>query len=295
MEGSLVNLFIFNSNNRLVKTLVLFLATFILYSIALHRLNPKVEVFQNQWIKNHSIAEAFIYKVPAYRTVIVGSSMAAKLVQKDLDGDDIYNLSFEGGSSLTGLRIIKESNIIPKEIYIETNIIERKLNENMLSSLFTPVIWRIKKHLISLQYTYQPINIALTFINAKFGKDASEKVHVAPNQGKLKFGINRHRASENGVNTFNEQRIVEQKKVIDYFTSKGVNIVFFQMPVHEEILSTKGYQERKKVLEKLFSKFEFHWVENDHHYETTDGIHLNLESANEYALVLKSINNRSLE
>ena len=64
-------------------------------------------MLQNQLQQNYSYAQDFIYekKTP---NIIVGSSMAARMKNEFL-ADNYYNLSFGGGSVLTGLEIIKRS------------------------------------------------------------------------------------------------------------------------------------------------------------------------------------------
>lgn len=290
MEVFQVSLFTFNFKSGFLKTVVLSLVMFTLYSVVLHILSPNVKVFQNQWIKNYSIAEEFIYQESLFKTVIVGSSLAARLIKSDL-GKETYNLSLSGGSALTGLHIIKESTILPEMIFIEVNILERKLNEDMLDSLFVPVVWKMKRNVKSLQYTYQPINVLLTFIKNRFDRDDAVMKYDYINKKILESGIKRHSQNTWGIDGLGERDLVGQRDLVNYFSSKGVKIIFFQMPVHKDVLGSVMYQKRKIVLLEMFPEFEFNWAENNHKYETMDGIHLSLKSSIEYSLVLRSIIN----
>jgi len=281
-----VSLYTSSSNRKLYKTLILSGVVFGLYSFAVFQVNPKVTEFQNQWIENYATAEGFIYQKQPIQTVVVGSSMTARLNEVEL-GQGVYNLSFNGGSALTGLRIIKESMFIPETILVETNILERAVNKDMLNSLFTPIVWRIKRYLISLQYTYQPINIILSFIKTR---SMAESVVISDkpiNKKQLEFGIKRHRENGNNVGLFGVEDLFEQQEMIDYFSKSGVKILFFQMPVHKKVLSSKKYKKRKIIMQQMFPETTSYWINEQHQFETIDGIHLTLNSAYKFSKLLK--------
>ena len=110
---------------------------------------PKVLVYQNQSQGNIVAAQEFIYNEKA-PNIIVGSSMAARM-KKEFLPSDYLNLSFGGGSALTGLEILKKSGFIPKTIFVENNVIFRNKDKKMIDSLFYPILWKIKNYLPSLQ------------------------------------------------------------------------------------------------------------------------------------------------
>lgn len=291
MEEFPVSLSTFSFNCRSSKTIIFAFFGFFLYSLALCGFNPKITLFQNQWIKNYSVAEIYIYKLGLPRIVIVGSSMSACLLEEKLSMD-VYNLSFSGGSALTGLNIIKKSNKIPDVIFIETNVIERKSNKDMLDNLFTPVIWKIKGKMLSLQHTYQPINIALTLIRNYFGSSQTNRINRKPNEKVLKDSLIRQHQANSCVEVFvDSEELIELKSFINYFKKFGAKIVFFQMPVHQTILSSKRYYARQSILLKMFPQAEFNWIKknNANKYQTGDGIHLLYKSAIEYSSVLNKI------
>jgi len=108
----------------MIKIILLFAFLFIIYNLYLLFAGPKIVMLQNQQQKNYSFAQDFMYENKA-NNIIVGSSMAARM-NNDFLPKDFYNLSFSGGSVLTGLEIIKKSGFLPSRIYIENNIIFRK-------------------------------------------------------------------------------------------------------------------------------------------------------------------------
>jgi hypothetical protein len=59
------------------------------------------------------------------RVVIVGSSLAHRLSEEFFETPGIKNLSFEGGSSLTGLEIIASMPKRPRVVLVEANVLSR--------------------------------------------------------------------------------------------------------------------------------------------------------------------------
>lgn len=293
MEVFPVALSISSFNKLLAKSLALAFLIIVTYSLILMGLNPKITKFQNQWVANYARAESYLYRQSPPRAIIVGSSMAANLKEEKLDSY-IHNLSFAGGSALTGLKIIKKCSNIPDIICVETNIIEGASNEEMINSLFTPVLWRIKKHLVALRYTYEPMNIFITFMTNKYGKKHTGQNKEKPNEDILKRELARHLERENSVDGLaTSKEIAELKGLIEYFYCKGTKVVFFQMPVHPQIASSKRYKERKAILRRMFKGENIKWMENptdaDTKFETADGIHLMPESALSYSIEFNNI------
>ncbi len=215
-------------DNKLTKSLILVCVFIFIYSWVLQITQPDINTYQNQWIRNYSISEKFIYSNNRFDTIVVGSSLTG-IFSEDAFGDDVFNLSFVGGSVLTGLDIVKNKNVMPKTIYIETNIVERSLKKEMVKRLFTPIVWKIKKYLLSTRYTFQPINIFLTHIKNKLRNNNNYKTHAAIIKKKFNIGL-----MKNIEKTENIDILVENdnfnllKDLVTYFKQKGVKIVFLK-------------------------------------------------------------------
>ena len=291
-----MSLFISSFNNALLKSIFFSLLVFSLYSWGIYRFDPSITTFQNQWVANYSKAERYIYRHNRPRAIIVGSSMAEKLLDDELD-DDVFNLALNGGSVLTGLNIIKKRNMMPDVIFIETNYIERALDRNMLDGLFTPGIWKIRGAISSLQYTYQPINIALSAINNHFGPTHLDKMNSVPDKLILMRSL-KSQIQENSQALLTSDSVESEslKKLVNFFEKRKVKIVFFQMPAHKMLLSSKNYYAHHSILLSLFPDAEFYWVNDEvaDDYQTSDGLHLIYKSASEFSSKLNTMIHRSL-
>ena len=251
---------------------------------------PKIIRYQNQWQKNTAVAQDFIYGKRAEH-VIVGSSLSARLNQKLLP-KTFFNLSFSGGSVLTGLEIIKKTGYIPKHLYIETNLIFRFKSKKMLDPLFYPVWWQVKASIPALQEKYQPLNVLL-----------SKSLCSKPSDLKLtdSNGPKRYKDSKENINLqrFNlmmkqrktaykkplyKRHLKDLKELIQYFKNKGTQIVFFEMPIDSELARSPKAQERREIIK---NSFHHSWLPLADYkaYVTTDGHHLTFKSAYNYTKV----------
>lgn len=270
-----MNLSIFNFNS-IYKIIFLFVILFGLYNLFLVLEKPDIKMFQNQWQKNYSFAQDFIYENKA-ENIIVGSSMAARM-QNDFLPKDFYNLSFSGGSVLTGLEIIKKSGFIPKNIYIETNIIFRNKDNKLLNNLFYPILWQIKKHIPALQEKYQPLNLVASKIRGSYGKTHKEHMQEKRNEKIFNLTIQRRLKNYNKSLESYENELSNLKILIEYFSKKGVNIVFFEMPIENRLANSIKAKEQRKIIKNNFANKWLKLPSNDN-YVTADGIHLIYPSA----------------
>jgi hypothetical protein len=66
-------------------------------------------------------AQRYVYQDDSdLKMVIVGSSLAANLNEKDI-GEGVKSIAFGGGSSKTGLEIVKRSKSKPQIVLVEMN------------------------------------------------------------------------------------------------------------------------------------------------------------------------------
>lgn len=263
-----------------MKILVAFIFIFFVFNIYIFMVKPKVLVYQNQSQGNIVAAQEFIYNEKA-PNIIVGSSMAARM-KKEFLPSDYLNLSFGGGSALTGLEILKKSGFIPKTIFVENNVIFRNKDKKMIDSLFYPILWKIKNYLPSLQEKYQPLNIIVSYIKGAVGKSHDEYMNETVDQKIFRMSLERQVISYNNQLSMYEKELVELLELIDFFEKKGVKVIFFEVPIYDELSnSIRAIQQRTIIKENFSNK----WLENPNNldYETTDGIHMTYKSAFEYS------------
>lgn len=275
------------SSSKLYVSLIFGMLMLLAYNLFLHVATPTITEFQNQWIRNFARAEGYIYLDLAPEVVVVGSSMAARL-----DAETIYpgarNLSFSSTGSLTGLEVIERSGHVPKMVLIEANKIELDIDSEMINSLFTPVLWKFKRQLRFLQYQYQPGNILMTWITNKFGKSTSAKAKKKPTEKTLQARIKLHVQDNSDDTPVREADFTKLQLTLSSLASQGTQVVFFRMPVAPELLTSARYQLSDERLSQEFGDYQYFSMspEEAAQYQTNDGQHLNITSAQAFSEVL---------
>jgi len=256
--------------------ILVFVMMFVVYNIYLILVKPEITILQNQQQGNISKAQDYIYGKD-YSTVIVGSSMSNTMKNSFFKGH-IFNLSFSGGSSLTGLEIIKQSGKVPKIILIESNIIfERELDHKFVSQVYIPFLWKIREFVPALQEKYQPLNIVASMIKGSVGKSHEELLSSKRNEEVFKNNMrNRLKSIKEPLNNYETKEKMLREYIL-YFELLGVELYFFELPVAKEIQNSLKYNTTRNI---LGNKYEFISVVNDNYeYKTSDGIHLVYSSA----------------
>lgn len=270
-----MNLSIFNFNKS-IRILVIFIVFFILYNLFIIIYKPNITMLQNQLQQNYSYAQDFIYekKTP---NIIVGSSMAARMKNEFL-ADNYYNLSFGGGSVLTGLEIIKRSGFVPKNIYIENNVIFRNQDKRMLENLFYPILSDVKKYVPALKEKYQPLNVLSSMIKGSYGRSHDEQMNKKRDEDIFDSNLKRHLNNYNKSLDNYDIELDKLKNLISYFETKNTAVIFFEMPMHSNLTFSIKAKEQRKILKENFVN-KWMTLPNNSKYKTTDGIHLMYESA----------------
>ncbi len=259
----------------------------LLYIVVISATKPKVTFTQNQYQANIIFAQDFIYRHPKPSRVIVGSSMATRM--KFDKGEDVYNLALGGGGPLTGLEIIRKSGYIPEAIFIESNIFTMPADRKFLDALFVPVLFELRGKIIALQEKYQTLNLVGTFIYIFAGRSQEEKLHQRIDKKLLDRLVKSTLKQQNKPVIKNKEKLLSDwHRNIDYFLKKGTKLIFFEMPNDSRLAETEA---RKTV--RNFIKTEFPSIpsieqnNSDDRYQTSDGIHLTVKSAIDFAAYFK--------
>src|SRR3954453_16136871 len=107
------------------------------YHLLLPHLPHKFYQILGQQRSNYLKSQRYVYEVPSDTNVIVGSSMAETLNDAAL-GDGFFKLTLAGGSVFTALEIVQRSGKIPRVVLIETNVMGRGPDAELLHDLFSP-------------------------------------------------------------------------------------------------------------------------------------------------------------
>lgn len=291
-----MNLFIFSFKikSSMIKNSLLVFGVLLAAWWMIVLLKP-FSVFQHQWQENVIVAENFIFNIDNVDNLIVGSSLAKRLAMDKLP--EFYNLSFSGQGIFDGLNVLKFSKKIPKNLFIEINVIGRHENTSFNNIMFSPILNIMKKKIIAFRTDKQPLAVLANFVLIPVAKKIKNSISIFANMLRRKRSINKEEVSLAKINMF-DQSIELQKNIysnpiddnfikiltsqVDVLTNhllflkrEGVNIIFFEMPINRELINLDRVLFVRKKMKGSFNGFDFiELPKNIDFYKTTDGVHL---------------------
>ena len=279
------------------RTLITALFALIIYLIFVPLLLPNVQIEQHQEQGNKIKAQNFIYNnSDTIDNVIVGSSLASRILSDSLD--NFYNLSFAGQSIFEGLNILLRKKHLPKNVFIETNVILRSEDEAFTSCLFTPYTYYSQYYLPSLRTGKEPaalIVAATEYIIRKMtGKDKSLKETVpglSPDSPLFKKLLTNHIIyySKKPDSLILNQSIIRLKYFVNLLKKKNVNVIFFEMPVNNSLCELTLAKTIRQTIHETFPEGLFLYIDKPActDYITSDGLHLPDQEAIKYTSYFK--------
>ncbi len=253
---------------------------------------------QHQLQDNIIRAQRFIYLEEAsINSVIVGSSLARHLKMELLP--NMYNLSFGGYSILDGLKIVSQKIDMPGTIYIETNVILKGENNDFQTSINSPILFNLRRILPSLRDEFQPVSllgyniIKLKIKQLKISTIPANSIKTSKRDQALflkmlNLQIEQY-SIEPEINLLNEN-FQKLKGHIADFEKKGINIVFFEMPVNSKLMNLPKAIAIREFFYRTFPpiKYKYITVPENIKFKTRDGLHLGYEEAFNYTKYFKT-------
>lgn len=273
------------------KSLVAALIFLILHALIVNF--TRIGNSQHIWQDNINKAQRYIYSKDTLMNVIVGSSLSNRLIMDSLPG--LYNLSLQGQNVYDGLAIIFRKEQLPKTIYLEMNIVLGKENKTFTSSLFSPILYNLRKHFPSLRDEYQPVGqLGRVMMNSVSKIKPDSKLLKSPpvNEEVFEKIINLKSGEYSNVP---EEEILENRRAIlkEYVLAlekRGTEVIFFEMPVNEKLAKLPVPCKIRELFNSTFSpeKYKYIPLPDCKDYRTRDGEHLSPEEALLYTCYFKS-------
>ena len=308
------------------KIIVYTFILFVVYNLYLIGFKTYRTEPQSSFDINVTKAQDYLEEKSNLDYVAVGSSMGNR-IDSDIFPEEFYFLTFSGLSSFDGLEIIKQSKNLPKVVFIETNIMNRKLNREFISDALNPGVLYLKKYIPSVlkknkpsSLLHKPMAYLLYGTRNQFKQrnqieSISKESYAISNNSdnKKEISINKvdstikvspetknsvyathfehiKKNMENGIPIeFLNDRMCDLKSYVTYFESQNVTIVFYEMPIDKRLQNTKKVIDVKRVFENEFSSKQYNYIIVPEEFKviSNDGIHLTGASIEEYSTFFK--------
>lgn len=240
---------------------------------------------QHQWQGNIIRAEKFIYDMDSIDNLIVGSSLAKRIEMDSLS--NFYNLSFSGQGIFDGLNILRNKRNLPCNVFVETNFILRDENSNFKGIILSPMLNILKANSSIFRTDKQPLALIPAKLEEIFNKsgnkiktdshvsDITKENTTESSIFNKRLAITIESYSENIDTLMMDKQFTKLKKQVEFLESKGVNVIFFEMPVHPKLIELKrSIYLRERVRYEFPNASFIELPKNCEIYHTSDGLHL---------------------
>jgi hypothetical protein len=300
----------------------LIVASFLLmiYSLVISQNRTFESKPQHQWQDNFVRAQRYLHNdSDTVHYVIAGTSLSSRLNIEHFP--NTHNLAFGGQSLFDGLTLVKNSQIKPKVVLIETNFYDKEESHPFTTALTSPFVFNARAYIPVLQDQHQPVSYLGEMLSRYLGRKIWEikwkaPIYISAAYRRLGISENNNDAKgeksgigldKNKSKAFNEgiqltleksseipdkqmlqERISALQEHVKYLQENKISVVFFEMPVDSRLKESPKAKELRKVLYSAFPRQEYNYIKLDlaHQYKTSDGVHLPSEEANKYSIYL---------
>lgn len=289
------------------KALLSFFIIFMTYTIIVtYVIDRHKFVSEHQWQDNQIKAQEYLYSdTDSIKNIVVGSSLADRLIMGYLP--DTYNLAMGGLGIFDGLQTITKKGVYPKTVFIEMNKVDRKASIDFTTSLNNPIMTFLRKYFISIRDGKQPtgfmaipygekitaygVYILQTAVHTVAGKIVTPKEETKDKVDMVAKVLPRLVEDESHApNAAELEKDIENLKYyVEILEKNNVRVVFFEMPIQHELCGLNKPTAIRNQFYKTFSPDVYHYIDmpNCNDYSTTDGLHLDKQSAEKYTFFFK--------
>jgi hypothetical protein len=274
------------------KSIVTAVGMLVAYHFILPHLSHRFYQILGMRRSNYLRAQQYVFDTPSETNVVIGSSLSANLSDQIL-GPSYYKLTFPGGSILTGLEMVRRAHKRPTVVLIETDVLVRNADEELLHDLFSPWLLALRRCSPTFREQGRPSNFIGGFAEAcvrkscqltfrVFASDqavpmtSSPSGQVDPAMFERLLRIAREE-SQHPPSVAQMTPIIDRlREHVQALTTEGLMCVFFELPSDSSLVNMPLQTAQRKMMEDSFPRAEFNWVtfHANHYYHTSDGVHL---------------------
>jgi hypothetical protein len=215
--------------------------------------------------------------------MLVGSSLSGAFELQPLFNKPYFNLFMPGTGAATGIEVIRRSNKIPKELFIEINHIDRGVDTNLMHEIFDEPLYSIKYDLPFLLKKNQIIPNLIDRVKKPHNNIINNIQPPAVLYKTLLIEAQKEWKSLPDTIKFNRQ-LEYIKSVLNEFSLKGCHICFYEIPMDHSLINEPLLTYQRNYFTKLAAEKGYSIIKIDttRKYLTGDGDHLLSGDANIY-------------
>lgn len=253
----------------------------------------------NQAQRNVIKAQKYVYENPSPKLILVGSSLTANIKAKHI-GNQVINLGMAGGSSQTGLEIVKREKLKSAILLVEINeTIERQLDQQLLDSIYEPISHFSQLYFPMLRQEYKPVDVFVQALKNQF-KSSQKAEKNEPAQAKSVNPKLREKVLAEQISakmqplSESEQETLKSaaksiKTQIAELQKQGVRVILYDVPGEKQVKNTTAEKQIQQLMREEFPADTYEWLPApaSKNWVTSDGSHLISSDAQAYAVFLR--------
>jgi hypothetical protein len=277
----------------IINSLVAFLLLLALYEMLTRYEHQKLQfqTGENQPISNYIVAEEYVYDHGDAFAVIAGSSLSRRL-HSDLLPPETFNLSFGGLTSLDAVNIVLGAHTHPRAVFIESNSLIVNSDADFVDGILSPWLLAARGWVISLRDFARPVALGSAYLRARIGRTWTFLVGHPLMEGEAPASkvnanviFNRLLGIEKRNRAVPLSKDVRAKLIrgldadIAALKGRGIEVVFFEMPVHPALCETPLQTSLRSLIRTQFPAEPYISLGDCHAVTTADGLHLSYVEA----------------
>jgi regulator of RNase E activity RraB len=258
-----------------------------------------VSLIQNNIVK----AQRYVYQDNSdLKMVVVGSSLTANLNVKDI-GEGVKSIALGGGASQTGLEIVKINRSKPPIVLVEINdTITRKVDLDLVNSLYNPVFYWLRLYLPMMREEYRPVSVFVDALKNRSKSDIKlsreeldkrEARNLTPELSKkgiqMAVDVESKFLSAKDTESITKEAEFIKNQIAEIQKNSGTKVVLFDIPQESVVDAQIRRKQVRELVKKLFDAKSFEWLPPPppREWRTNDGIHLIRSDARDFAEFLR--------
>ena len=236
--------------------------------------------------------------------VILGTSLAANINEKHI-GEGVQSIALGGGSTKTGLEIVKRSKSKPQIVLVEINNIAllRAIDGKLVDYLYNPIIYWMRKYLPMLREEYRPVSVFINYLKSRSQQnqkpmsrealDSLEGRNINPklSQKAIQTAVETQSKplSEKDAKNMTQEADLMRNQIAEIKKNTGAKVVLFDIPRDSRVNATLMMTQVRELAKKLFPPDRFEWLPppKEREWRTNDGTHLIRSDARDFAEFLR--------
>jgi hypothetical protein len=179
----------------------------------------------------------------------------------------------------------------------------RKIDSELLDSLYHPIFYWMRQYLPMLREEYRPVSVFINYLKSRSQQnqkpmsrealDSLEGRNITPelSQKAIQTAVETQSKplSEKDAKNMTQEADLMRNQIAEIKKNTGAKVVLFDIPRESRVNATLRVKQVRELAKKLFPPDRFEWLPppKEREWRTNDGLHLIRTDARDFAEFLR--------